>query len=748
MGQFTIEALPVPTGGVTVIPGASPPGTRYVDLPDPTPEQMAADAAAIQARQRGQVLPPSDTSPIGVPSFVAPAQAAEPASQFTVEKLPALMPDQIDQRTGAPAFVRHAVGGAPENDRLATLQKYYPDAQPYGEKNFVFTDPKTGAPTLYNPKGFDFGDVASVLPEMAEFGGGMVGGALTAIPATAAAPATGGASYLSVPVGYGLGAAAGREFENMVASLLTRRQDTRGLPQHLTDTATTAGVNAVGGRIGELASQGVRSVFGPVASYTSRLIGNGRQALADFANAGVTPSAGAVTGNRGMQMVEKGLSNMPGSASIMQRQADTQIAEIQAAAEDLARRFGPVQSKQGTGEALQRSARNAGQRFANRREALDQAVENVIGPHTPTQVLNSQQLLTQLVAQRSQARASRTPELGPAIERLTALMSDAANQGGTIPFAALRSIRTALGRDLERPDISGYNPASEAALRRAYGAISEDIRAAARIAGPDAERALATHDRYVRFHRAERLGGGDAPLARLQRLEDAGSGEQAFNYAMGLAKDGGSRLAALRRSMPPEDWDVVAGTALSRLGRATPGNQGATALGQEAGDFSVSTFLTNWNKLSTEAKTALFAGTRYRGLAPELDQLVRVATRLKDADKMANPSGTARNLFIGLGVLEAGRDLFHGEPKSAAGKVAFAVVAPRYAARLITSPAFVNWLAQSATAVAANPHGMATQLIRLAGIAEAEPEIRESVAQYIAALRGLEDARSSAAPAR
>jgi hypothetical protein len=456
-----------------------------------------------------------------------------------------------------------------------------------------------------------------------------------------------------------------------------------------------------------------------------------------------------------MQIIEKGLSNLPGSAPVMQQQAGRQVAEIQSAVEDLARQYGPVGTKQSAGEALQRSARAAGQRFETRREALDDALENIIGRDTLVPVHAVTQLRAQMAAERDAAPASMGRILNHAIENLDAVISDAARNGGTIPFNVIRATRTRIGRELSRPDIAGYSPGVEGTMRRVYGALREDIRIAADQLdhwnpGAGARRALETHDRYVRALRGDRDAGvfREAPLSRLQKMENAGTGEQAFNYAMSLAKEGGSRLYALRRSMPPAEWDVVAGTVLGRMGRATPANQGAVALGEEAGDFSVNTFLTNWNKLAPEARAALFGGTRYADLAPELNRLMRVVARVKDADKMANPSGTARNLFIGLGVLEAGRDVVHGEPKSAAGKIAFGVLAPRYAARLITNPEFVRWLAQAGSIAQGNPNGMASQIMRLAGIAEAEPAIRESIAQYIAALRAPPAAPASADTAR
>lgn len=61
--------------------------------------------------------------------------------------------------------MRAIVGSAAPQDRLANIQRYYPDAIPYGDDNFIYTEPETGRITLYNPEGLDLGDVASVAKE-------------------------------------------------------------------------------------------------------------------------------------------------------------------------------------------------------------------------------------------------------------------------------------------------------------------------------------------------------------------------------------------------------------------------------------------------------------------------------------------------------------------------------------------------------------------------------------------------------
>ncbi len=62
-----------------------------------------------------------------------------------------------------------------------------------------------------------------------------------------------------------------------------------------------------------------------------------------------------------------------------------------------------------------------------------------------------------------------------------------------------------------------------------------------------------------------------------------------------------------------------------------------------------------------------------------------------------------------------------------------AIVVPRLAAKLVTSTAFVKWLTTPIT----SSTGISAHLGRLAGIAAAEPELREAIDQYTAALRSV-----------
>lgn len=648
--------------------------------------------------------------------------------------------DTLDRKTGAPAAVRAAVGAAPtSDDRLATLRGFYPDAQPFEGDNFVFTD--RGRPTLYNednPRVLGVpiptvGDVASVAPEIGEMAGGAVGGAV----ATAAGAASGGLGMAAIPAGVGLGAAAGRELVQRLGGVTRGTVDSRGLGQHLADTAVTAGVNAAAGRIPELVGAGVRKVFGGVTDQAERLAA-GR--VMDFAGAGVpAPASGAITGSKAMQIVENGLSNTPGGASVMQKRAGAAVDGAKAASDEIARRLatgdgahptGAVESIEGAGNVLVDGAKAAGGRFADRVRKLGEKLYEEAGAvRVPGDAVAD-------LAKNYRDRVAADPGLESTFRSLTnelgAVVGGAKNTGG-ISFAALHRLRMKVGEALDNPDVSNYRGVAQKDLEAYYAALTTDMEAAATAAGPGAEKALAVHDRYIRYQRNKNL----PPLDRVAR---AITPESALNLALSGTGNGGTRLTEIRRNLKPGEWDAVAGAVWDRLGRARPGAADASAMGEGVGDFSVGTFLTNWSRLSPGAQRALFGGSRYAGVVGDMNRLVRVTAALKDADRMANPSGTARNLMIGMGVGAVGHEaIVNGDPKGAALMAATGVLAPRAAATLLTHPKFIRWLAGAAAPTGPmtgrGVRSWAGDIARLGAIAEAEPGLRDAIHQYAAALR-------------
>lgn len=126
---------------------------------------------------------------------------------------------------GAPYKVRLAAGGREGADKLATVRAMMPNAnvQPVenNEDNFTFTN-KLGQRELYNPKGPDLGDLASLFRDAMVQGGGVAGGAGLGLAALPTAAGTGPVGPISAAVaGKMLGGAAGGQLADRVVDYVS-----------------------------------------------------------------------------------------------------------------------------------------------------------------------------------------------------------------------------------------------------------------------------------------------------------------------------------------------------------------------------------------------------------------------------------------------------------------------------------------------------------------------------------------------
>lgn len=264
------------------------------------------------------------------------------------------------------------------------------------------------------------------------------------------------------------------------------------------------------------------------------------------------------------------------------------------------------------------------------------------------------------------------PETSSIVNQVAGGMAD-----GKLPYEAVKKLRTLVGAELENPSIVSDVPRSK--WKAVYAALSDDMKAAADQAGPQARSAYNRANAYY--------NAGSSRIDALARVVDKNGGPEAvFNAATSGTKDGATTLRTVMQSLKPDEQKVLASTMIRRLGKATPGQQNA------AGDeFSMSTFLTNWNKLSPQAKSAMF--DRFgKGFRDDMDAVARMAANVRQGSKVfANPSGTATS---GAGLTAAGTfigSLLTGHP-GAAGVVAGGAATANLTARLMTNPAFVRFL--------------------------------------------------------
>jgi hypothetical protein len=259
-----------------------------------------------------------------------------------------------------------------------------------------------------------------------------------------------------------------------------------------------------------------------------------------------------------------------------------------------------------------------------------------------------------------------------------------------LPFEAVKAFRSRLGEMLSGSDL--VEGVALGDVKRLYGALTDDMTAAIGQSNPQALQAWTRANNFTR-------AGHDRLERVLQPLIDKNTGDLAFKSMMSGTKEGATALRRTMHSLSKEERKIVSASVLSRLGKATDGLQDDVG-----GVFSPETYLTKWNKLSAEAKSALFTGADPTGaVTKDLNTLAKAISVRKVAGKtLSNPSGTASNVaFWGVvsGVPTALAGAAMGStPLMLAGATPVAAAAgTNLMARAFTNPRIIRWLVKQTT---------------------------------------------------
>jgi DNA-directed RNA polymerase subunit E'/Rpb7 len=218
--------------------------------------------------------------------------------------------------------------------------------------------------------------------------------------------------------------------------------------------------------------------------------------------------------------------------------------------------------------------------------------------------------------------------------------------------------------------------------------------------------------------------------------EDATS---ALRFALSGTKQSGEAIRKLRRNFTDEEFNALSGYMLGRMGMpnagvATMAELGAEGVAKEGAEymtemgFSPKTFLRNWNTLSKEAKEALFKGTNYQDLVPELDNLAFVINRIgESASAMANPSGTSRVAYAMGMFAPLAAEVVPGVASEGFEYGLTALIAPYATAKLFTNKDMVKWFADGVQKSVYSPQSFGQHVRRLYQISEINPDIRDEV---------------------
>jgi hypothetical protein len=696
---------------------------------------------------------------------------------------------------GAPPAVRALVGAQFEENRLAALQQFDPTAVRLGENNFAYTDPDTGLPTLYNPEGFDVGDIASLPIETAEAVGAGVGGLTGALSGAAlTAVTTGPAAPVAAPVGAIAGAAVGtgagamlfRNAAEQIAMQLADVEDPRTWQEQLGDAGTTAALNTLLPAYGA----GITRVGSDVARFPLRggRPDKGMKSLLEDAKSWLpetridpltgepirTLSLAQVTDKTVPVLWQRLITTLPGGARTMKRRINSQLKEIATSLDEKLAAFtrlgdpDPVRAAR----AVISGHKKFWQNFRLRSDGLYKNLDDVLPDDTAVVINNFDNVLVAATnptpgmpslgkvltpSQVTKLKTAVNSDL-PTVQAFLVNASGEITEGTitkTIPYEDLRMMRTEIGRKLGDTRIGTVEDLPRRVLKDLYAALSKDLRKAAQQqdmawairrtteGGPRKMRKTAVQlfDIADRFYRVgmDRMDTFISPL-----LKESDVPELLFAKVQGFTKEGVTRLREVRRGVDNDlEWRMLVGSVIEKLGAPKGGS---------VGEFSFNTFLENWNglgggnkALNRQVKDILFSGPGMRGMREDLDALARIgrATQI-NAEPFAQ-------LVKGQPPM-AGTGIIMGSVASAmggvAGSAAFGTVSgtgfgmilglvgalgtSKGSAHLLTNRKFVQWLARGATL---RPQGVGAHIGKLSAIAlDSDVNTRDAIQSFLANL--------------
>ena len=429
-------------------------------------------------------------------------------------------------------------------------------------------------------------------------------------------------------------------------------------------------------------AQGARALIRNQADTAGR--------IADAAASGTQLTAGQATGSKLLQSVENSSQKMWGGGPI-RAAADAQVENLGGNVDRIVDNLAPGAdvSPTGAGTAINTGgAATKGSMRAAEKVAYDK-VDTLVPPQSPVDVSGTLAKLDELATPTPGAENTTGALVSPKITAMRDnLKADIAANGGstTVPYSAATALKTKLGNSIDW-GFAPSDPVANGALKQVHGALRGDIDTGASAVSPDAQQAVKDASAlYAKNQDTREFLNGI--------IDKAGGPEAVYTAATNGTKQGATKISGVMGALNNDQQNLVRATVLDRLGKALPSQQNA------AGDaFNASTFLTNWAKLSPEAKDAMFgAKGPTNQLRRGLDSFANTTSTIRSSKIFPNPSGTGEAVGHGFGLmalLEGGGMALAGHPGHLAA-VGGAIAANHLLARALTNPRTVAWLAASA----------------------------------------------------
>ena len=645
-----------------------------------------------------------------------------------VEKLPSEVIFESENLKEIPNKIRFLVEGAPNQEsKVATLKKFYDKVElhPTQNGNFIVTD-ETGEQFIVDNKNkTNFGDLIDMGKELSQVVGSMGG----AVAGSAVGP---GGTIL----GSGAGMAFGSEVFERVAQKYGA-EILRTNKEHAAERMTDFAFGSVGQAVAPLILKGFK---GSLVGFGKAAV-KSRERLKAFIDAGVSPTLGQVSQKRGIQTVEMVLGNFPGSSGRIAShalKAQDDLGKIAFnSASKLINKTLPA-SEVEVGKAITQGIKNGVNasdgfigRFQSRVGQLFEEASQLVPKNTLVSLESTLTKLKDLVSPIKGAEATSLILKNQFLDDIfKGLQTDLKKNGGKLSWEAVKALRSKIGNKLSSFDL--IPDVDKAQLKLIYGALSEDLKLTAKGISKQAYNKILRADKYYSkgLKRIEDY---------LQPITKVGDPDRIVSVLLNSAKEGASRINAIKKSLNPDQYKIFLSSVIDRLGRIQPAQAIGGDILEGSGKFSSETFLTNWSRLSDKAKEALFTGKGWsKEMIKDFDNIVKISSIIRQSGKtFKNPSGTADRV-VGQGiVLGGGATAFTGNPAFLVGGLG-AIGGANISSRLFTNPSFIKWLAQG-TKIASTKgmDGILTHIGKLGTVmGNADSETRQFIYEYLQMLMG------------
>jgi hypothetical protein len=423
------------------------------------------------------------------------------------------------------------------------------------------------------------------------------------------------------------------------------------------------------------------SVFNPVTPASRFSLGGNPAPLSPVAQAaertGIEIPTGIASESRVVQSLAQGARNAPVASAKMAQAMDNMRSGMTQAADDVVGRLGSGNkyvagdsAKTGISDWITKTSKDITGR------AYD-AVDAAVNPQVTVPLSKTSEIASEIVARNAQ---SALPA-GKAVS----FLDDALSRPNGLNYEGIKGLRSRVGEMLTgrlESDIS------QAELKRIYGALTDDLGNAAKVAGGD--KGFAAWQRANAVTKA--VKGREEQLRKIIGEKADAPAEAVYQrlatYASSKAGGDLQKLAAARKAMPAGDWEEVGSAIVQNLGR------------DATGAVTPDRFVTAYGQMSDMAKNMLFGQSGAHRQA--LDDIMTISTRVqKNAKDFGNPSGTAQNagfMAVAAGLLSA--------PLTTISAVTGGTVAAQMLAKPATASSMAKW-ARSYEAVRNSPTPLA-----------------------------------------